>query len=220
VARISAPKQFEVKAAGTGRIDKWLSKQNLAYGPSNERMAGVTTKSSPLPLSSMHYPLFLDLADQSVVVIGAGGVATRKVRTLLAAKARVTVISPEAKATIRSLARSKRIRWVRRPYRRGDLRAASLAIAATNDLAVNESVCAEAKRLGLLINCIAPPSAGNFIVPSHVRHGGISLAISTGGASPAFAKRLRHDLERFLGHGYPRLLRRMSAARRVKKKTS
>ena len=183
-------------------------------------MAGVTTKSSPLPLSSMHYPLFLDLANQPVVVIGAGSVAARKVRSLLAAKARVTVISPEAKATIRQLVRSKRIRWVRRPYRQGDLRGASLAIAATSDLAINESVCTEAKRRRVLVNCIAPPSAGNFIVPSHVRRGGISLAISTGGASPAFAKRLRRDLERFLGHGYPGLLRRMSAARRVKKRAS
>lgn len=166
----------------------------------------------------MHYPLFLDLTDQPVVVIGAGGVATRKVRALLAAKARLTIISPEAGAEIRRLARSKRVRWVRRPYRRGDLRGVSLAIAATNDLAINESVCAEAKRLRVLVNCIAPPSAGNFIVPSLARRGGISLAISTGGASPAFAKRLRRDLERFLGHGYPRLLRKMSAARRGKKK--
>ncbi len=180
-------------------------------------MAGVTPASPPLPLSEMHYPLFLDLADRPVVVIGAGSVAARKIRTLLAAKARVTVISPESNATIRRLARSQRVRWVRRPYRRGDLRGASLAIAATNDLAVNESVCAEAKRLRVLVNCIAPPSAGNFIVPSHVRRGGISLAISTGGASPAFAKRLRRDLERFLGHGYPELLKRMSAARRADK---
>jgi siroheme synthase-like protein len=168
----------------------------------------------------MHYPLFLDLTDQPVVVIGAGGVATRKVRTLLAAKARVTVISPEARATIRRLVRTKRVRWVCRPYRRGDLRGAFLAVAATNDLAVNESVCTEAKGLRVLVNCIAPPSAGNFIVPSHVRRGGISLAISTGGASPAFAKRLRGDLERFLGHEYLRLLRRMSADRRAKKKAS
>jgi precorrin-2 dehydrogenase/sirohydrochlorin ferrochelatase len=168
----------------------------------------------------MHYPLFLDLTDQPVILIGAGVVASRKVRTLLAAQARVTVISPEAKATIRRLAQCKRIRWVRRPYRLGDLRSAFLVIAATNDLGVNKSVCAEAKRLGVLVNCIAPPSAGNFIVPSHARRGGISLAISTGGASPAFAKRLRRDLERFLSRGYPKLLRRMSADRRAKKKES
>lgn len=168
----------------------------------------------------MHYPLFLDLTDQPVVVIGAGTVANRKVRTLLAAKARVTIVSPEARATIRRLVNSKRVRWVRRPYRRGDLRNATLVIAATNDPDVNKSVCAEAKRRRALVNCVAPPSAGNFIVPSLVGRGGISVAISTGGSSPAFAKRLRRDLERFLGRGYPRLLRTMSAARRAKKMAS
>jgi len=166
----------------------------------------------------MRYPLFLDLAGQPVVVIGAGAVATRKIRTLLAANANVTVISPNASAVIRRLARTKRVRWMRRRYRRGDLRAAWLAIAATDDLAVNELVCAEAKRRRLLVNCIAPPSAGNFIVPSQVRRGGITVAISTGGASPALAQRLRRDLERFLGDEYPELLKRMSAARRAKKK--
>jgi precorrin-2 dehydrogenase/sirohydrochlorin ferrochelatase len=165
----------------------------------------------------MRYPLFLDLSGQSVVVIGAGGVATRKIRTLLGTGALVTVISPSASATIRKLAGAMRVRWVRRHYHRGDLSGARLAIAATDDVAVNELVCAEAKRRNLLVNCIVPPSAGNFIVPAQARRGGITLAISTGGASPAFAKRLRRDLERFLGREYPELLKRMSAARRATK---
>ena len=165
----------------------------------------------------MRYPLFLDLAGQPVIVIGAGNVATRKTRTLLAAGAIVTVISPAASAMICRLARTKRIRWVRKRYRQGDLRSARLVVAATDDLRVNTLVCAEAKRRKLLVNCIAPPSAGTFIVPSQVRRGGITLAISTGGTSPAFAKRLRRDLERFLGHEYPQLLKEMGAARRAKK---
>jgi len=165
----------------------------------------------------MRYPLFLDLAGQPVVVVGAGAVATRKIRTLLTTRANVTVISPKASAAVRRFARTGRLRWLRRGYCRGDLRPARLVIAATDDLAVNELVCTEAKRRKLLVNCVAPPSAGNFIVPSQVQRGGITLAISTGGASPALAKRLRRDLERFLGHEYPELLKRMSAARRVKK---
>jgi len=165
----------------------------------------------------MRYPLFLDLAGQRVVVIGAGRVAARKIRTLLAAGAIGTVVSPKANATIRRLAQTKHIRWVRRRYRRGDLRGARLVVAATDDLTVNMLVCTEAKRRKLLVNCIAPPAAGNFIVPSQVRRGGIGLAISTGGTSPAFAKRLRRDLERFLGHEYPQLLKEMGAARRAKK---
>ena len=165
----------------------------------------------------MRYPLFLDLASQPVVVIGAGSVASRKTRTLLAAGAVVTVISPVASAMIRRLARAKRIRWMRRRYRRGDLRRARLVIAATDDLMVNTLVCAEAKRRKLLVNCIAPPSAGTFIVPSQVRRGGITLAISTAGTSPAFAKRLRRDLERFVGREYPQLLKEMGATRRARK---
>jgi len=162
----------------------------------------------------MHYPLFLDLTDQPVVVVGAGNVATRKVRTLLGAGARVTIISPKANTVLRPLIRRKRVRWIRRTYRRGDLRGAQLVVAATNGPAVNELVCAEAKRRRLLVNCITPPSAGNFIVPSQVRRGGITVAISTGGASPAFAKRLRRDLERFLSDGYPALLKKMAKNRR------
>jgi precorrin-2 dehydrogenase/sirohydrochlorin ferrochelatase len=165
----------------------------------------------------MRYPLFLDLTNQSAVVIGAGSVAMRKIRTLLKAEAVVTVISPHATPSIRRFAQTKRVRWVRRRYRRGDLRGARLVIAATDDSTVNQIICAEANRRKLLVNCIVPPSAGNFFVPSLVRRGGISLAISTGGASPAFAKRLRVDLEHFLGDEYPRLLKAMVAARRVKK---
>ena len=165
----------------------------------------------------MRYPLFLDLTNQSAVVIGAGNVAARKIRTLLRAKATVTVFSPQATASIRRLAQTKRVRWVRRLYHPGDLRDAYLVIAATYDLAVNQIVCQEAKRRNLLVNCIAPPAWGNFIVPSLVRRDGISLAISTDGASPAFAKRLRHDLEHFLGDEYPQLLKAMSAVRRAKK---
>ena len=168
----------------------------------------------------MRYPLFLDLAGQPVVVIGAGKVATRKIRTLLAAPANVTVISPTASAAIRQFARADRVRWRRRRYRRGDLRGARLVIAATNDQAINELVCTEAKRRRLLVNCVAPPSAGNFIVPALVRRGGILLAISTGGASPAFAKQLRRELERFLDGGYSVRLNKMAGNRKRRNESS
>jgi precorrin-2 dehydrogenase / sirohydrochlorin ferrochelatase len=155
----------------------------------------------------MRYPLFLDLTDEPVVVIGAGKVAARKIRSLLAAGAGVTVISPRAYRL------PKAVRWLKRSYRRGDLAGARLVIAATDNLRVNELVCAEAKRRRQLVNCIAPPSAGNFHVPAVARRGGIALAISTDGASPAFAKRLRQDLERFLAGGYAERLKRMAAER-------
>ncbi len=165
----------------------------------------------------MRYPLFLDLSNQPAVVIGGGRVATRKIRTLLKAGAIVTVVSPTGAAAVRELAQSKRVRWVKRRYRSSDLRGARLVIAATDDLAINSKICATAKRRKLLVNCAAPPAAGNFIVPALVSRQGITLAISTGGASPAFAKRLRRDLEQFLGDEYPQLLKAMSKNRRLKK---
>ena len=149
---------------------------------------------------SMRYPLFFDLTNQPVVVVGAGKVASRKIRALLAAGARVTVISPKAEPAL-----AGKIRWLRRRYRRGDLRGARLVVAATDDPRINEQVCAEAKRRKLLVNCVAPPSAGNFIVPAVARRGRLIIAISTGGVSPALAKRLRRELERLLRKDYPEL---------------
>jgi precorrin-2 dehydrogenase/sirohydrochlorin ferrochelatase len=172
----------------------------------------------------MRYPIFLDLTGVPVIVIGAGRVATRKIRSLLAAGAVVTVISPVATVSIAARAsrgsglppatrfrapagraqkgaptkpkRVPRLRWRRRRYRPGDLRGAALVVAATNDRAVNEAVCREARRRKLLVNCVAPPEAGNFIVPATLRRGKITLAISTGGANPGTAKALRQALAR------------------------
>lgn len=145
----------------------------------------------------MRYPLFLDLTDQPVTVIGAGKVATRKIRSLLDAGARITVISPNRPP--------RDVRWIRRKYRHGDLAGARLVVAATDDQEVNRQVCAEAKRRRQFVNCIAPPLAGNFFVPAVARRNGIAIAISTDGRSPALAKRLRQELEQFLRARYPRL---------------
>lgn len=164
----------------------------------------------------MRYPLFLNIQTWPVVVVGAGAVASRKIRSLLAAGARVTVISPQATPSIRRMAAAGKLRWRKRRFIRGDLRHARLAVAATDDLDVNRRVCAEAIMRGLPVNCVAPPDAGNFFAPSVLRRGGITLAISTGGASPAFAKRLRRDLEAFLDDGYSDLLKQMSATRKNK----
>jgi precorrin-2 dehydrogenase/sirohydrochlorin ferrochelatase len=160
---------------------------------------GAGDRLAPTPISAMHYPLFLDLKNEPATVVGAGKVATRKIRSLLAAGANVTVISPQAYRL------PKGVRWLPRRYQRGDLAGARIVVAATNDLRVNQLVCAEAKHRRQLVNCIAPPSAGNFIVPAVARRGKLTIAISTGGLSPALAKQLRRDLERALRTGYSRL---------------
>ena len=163
----------------------------------------------------MRYPLFLNLTREKAVVIGAGRVAERKIRSLLAADAAVTMVSPKATAALRRFALAGKVRWLRRSYRAGDLRGARLVIAATDNETVNQHVCAEAKRRKLLVNCIAPPEAGNFIVPSVVRRGSLMIAISTGGASPALAKLLRRELEQTLSGRYAETAAKMAKLRKT-----
>jgi precorrin-2 dehydrogenase / sirohydrochlorin ferrochelatase len=163
----------------------------------------------------MYYPLFLNLTGEKAVVIGAGRVAERKIRSLLKAGAEVTMISPDATAVLRRFARTRKVRWLQRCYRAGDLRGARLVIAATDDETVNQHVCAEAKRRRLLVNCAASPDAGNFIVPSVVRRGNLTVAISTGGASPALAKLLRRELEQTLSGRYAEAAAKMIKLRNI-----
>jgi precorrin-2 dehydrogenase/sirohydrochlorin ferrochelatase len=141
--------------------------------------------------SAAHYPVFLDLRGRSVVVVGAGPVAVRKVKGLLEAGAVVTVIAPES---ITGLPVRQKIR----KYRPGDLKGAVLAFTATNDRAVNAQVTAEAKRRHIPVNVADAPEEGDFIVPARVRRGRIQIAISTGGESPRLAKQLREKLESVL----------------------
>jgi precorrin-2 dehydrogenase/sirohydrochlorin ferrochelatase len=167
----------------------------------------------------MHYPIYLNLAGQRALVVGAGRVATRKVKSLLAAKADVVVVSPHATPAICACAQRDRLHWRQRCYRKGDLRGCRIVIVATDDTSLNERICRQARRAGLLVNCAAPPSAGNFIVPSVVRKNGITLAISTGGVSPALARQLRRELEQFLGDEYAGLVRSLGKLRRDAQRT-
>lgn len=149
------------------------------------------------------YPISLiGLATRRSVVIGGGAVAARKVAGLLAAGAAVTVISPALVPELAQRAAAGEIEVVSRAYRPGDLAGAFLAIAATDDPAVNRAVWEEAERGGCLINVVDDPGHSNFIVPAVVRRGEIVLAISTGGASPALARRLRERLEAAIGPEY------------------
>jgi precorrin-2 dehydrogenase/sirohydrochlorin ferrochelatase len=129
-------------------------------------------------------------------------VAARKVEALLAADAQVTVISPQLCDRLQRLAAAHRIGVLDRPYRRGDLRGALLVIAATDQPEINERVWQEAQALGLLVNVVDDPDHCNFIAPSVVRRGPLSLAISTSGRCPALSRQLRWQLEGEFGPAY------------------
>jgi len=145
-----------------------------------------------------YYPIFLDLADRPCVVIGGGDVGRRKVEGLLAAGARVTVISPTLDPELGRLRDEGAIRHVQREYRDGDLEGFELCMVATDDAAVNGAVAREGRARRVWVNASDDPVNCDFILPSVVRKGNITLAASTGGGSPALARRLREELEAYL----------------------
>lgn len=124
-------------------------------------------------------------------MIGGGVIAERKIQQLLASDATVMVVSPESTPEIERLATEGTIRWIKRPYVTGDLAGAWLAIAATNDEETNRAVHAEAEREQTLLNVVDVPELCGFIAPSIVERGSVTIAISTGGTSPALARKLR-----------------------------
>ncbi|MCH7735990.1 MAG: bifunctional precorrin-2 dehydrogenase/sirohydrochlorin ferrochelatase [Chloroflexi bacterium] len=140
------------------------------------------------------YPVFLNLTGRRCVIIGGGQVAEGKITRLLDSGAKIVVISPDATQAIRSLAERGALELDSRKYRAGDLQGAFLAIAATNDLVVNQEIFEEAERLGILLNAVDDMPRCSFIAPSIVERGPVTIAISTGGASPALARKLRETL--------------------------
>lgn len=144
----------------------------------------------------------LGLASRQTIVVGGGKVAARKAEGLLAAGAAVKVISPDLTLGLQLLADSGDIAVLPRPYRDGDLEGAFLVIAATDDPAVNGSVWSEAERCGCLVNVVDDPLHSNFILPAVVQRDELSIAISTGGSSPALARRLRERIEMLIGPEY------------------
>ena len=140
---------------------------------------------------SRNYPAYLDLTGRRCEVIGAGVVAERKVAQLMASGADVTLVSPSATPELERLAAEKRLRWIRRAYVKGDLAGALLAIAATDDEAVNRAVHEEAEREKTLLNVVDVTPLCGFIAPSVVERGPVTVAISTAGTSPALARKMR-----------------------------
>ena len=161
-----------------------------------------------------YFPLFVELKGAPVLVVGGGRVAWSKVKQLRAFGARVTVAAPEAAAALKRLARERKIRWRRRAFRPGDLAGVKLAVAATDQQAVNEAVSRLARRKGIPVNVVDQPALCSFIFPAVVRRGKLVLAISTGGASPALAQWIRRDLQGRYGPEFGRSLAVMARARK------
>ena len=149
-----------------------------------------------------YYPIFLRVAGRSCLVIGGGRVAEEKVRSLLAAGARVTVISPQLTPGLRALAASEQITHQDRTYASSDAGGFFLAYAATDDADLHVKIAADAAAAGTLVNVVDQPQLCDFIMPSIVERGDLVIATSTSGTSPAMARRIRCELEQTFGPEY------------------
>ncbi len=160
-----------------------------------------------------YYPINLVLKNKQCVVIGAGTVAERKVKRLLEYGARICVISPEITPGLKFLAQKKKIILKCRKVSLNDLKGAYLVIAATTDRKTNALVSKYCQKKNILINVVDFPKDCNFILPSVVRRGALTISISTDGVSPALARKIREDLEKNFGAEYTKLLRLLKGIR-------
>ncbi len=164
-------------------------------------------------LDTPFYIACLRLKGRRCLVVGGGDVGLEKVEGLLACDADVTLVAPEAHPALTELAAERSIRWQRRAYESADLDGCLIAIAATGDSEVNIGVFHDAERKAMLVNVVDVPPLCNFILPAIVRTGPLAVAISTAGASPALAKRMKREIADRFGEPYATLAVLLNDAR-------
>jgi siroheme synthase-like protein len=156
-------------------------------------------------LETPFYIACLKLTGRRCLVVGGGDIGLEKVEGLLACDAKVVLVAPDAVEPLRELAAEGSIEWERREYRSEDLERTFIAIAATDDTDVNIRVYEDAERRAMLVNVVDVPPLCNFILPAIVRTGPLAIAISTAGASPALAKRMKTEVADLFGEEYAEL---------------
>ena len=157
-----------------------------------------------------YYPINLDVTDKKALVVGGGQIAYRKVKDLASCGASVTVVSPRFCA---ALLRMKGIQRLKREYKKTDIRGACVVVSATDSQKVNRRVSEHADSVGIPVNVVDQPALCSFIVPALLSRGELLIAISTGGASPAMARRLREKLEADLDPAFVKHLSLMKEIR-------
>ena len=162
-----------------------------------------------------YYPIYLNLTGKRCVILGGGTIAQGKIAALREAGASITIISPDATDGIKRAAQRGDVVFEQREYREGDLEGVFIAVAATNVWHVNRQIFEEAEARGVLLNVVDDPDQCTFIAPSIVRRDPITLAVSTGGASPALARKMRETLAEAPALKWADLAGALGQARRV-----
>jgi precorrin-2 dehydrogenase len=160
------------------------------------------------------FPLFLKLRGRHCLIVGGGKISEGKIESLFSTGAQIRVVSPTATPQIAAWDKSKRLRWQKRKFRNADLAGVFLVIAATSSSQVHRAIYREATRRGVLCNIVDVPRLCDFYYPAVVQRGDLQIAISTAGASPLLAKRLRQKFEREFGSAYSDWLKTLARDRR------
>jgi precorrin-2 dehydrogenase/sirohydrochlorin ferrochelatase len=156
-------------------------------------------------LETPFYIACLKLTGRRCLVVGGGEIGLEKVEGLLACDGDVTLVAPDAVPELQELAREGSLRWERREYRPDDLERAFMVIACTDDTDINIGIYNDAEARAMLVNVVDVPPLCNFILPAILRTGPLAIAISTAGASPALAKRMKREIGELFGEEYATL---------------
>jgi len=149
-----------------------------------------------------YYPIYIDIEDHAVLIVGGGTVCARKAETMMRYGARVTIVSPEVTEEIAAWERDGALAVHLKKYAEGDLDGASIVIASTDDQCVNARVARDCRRRRIPVNVVDVTHLCEFIVPAIIQKGSIQIAISTGGKSPALGRTLKEDVDRMIGPEY------------------
>ena len=166
-----------------------------------------------------YYPIFLDIENRSVVIIGGGTVCARKAETMMKYGAKVTVVAPEFHDDIAKYAADGVLQTRQKTYDEADLEGASVVIASTDNPCINGRIARDARRRKIPVNVVDVTHLCEFIVPAIVETGSIQLAVSTGGKSPALARTLKEDLQKLVGPEYAEVNDALGSLRASAKKT-
>jgi precorrin-2 dehydrogenase/sirohydrochlorin ferrochelatase len=160
-----------------------------------------------------YYPIYLNMRGRPCLVIGGGGVAERKIAGLLEVGAKPTVVSPAITDTIARWSREHSVQLIARRYQTGDLSDYEIAFVATDDGAVNAQVFSDGRRIGVWVNAADDPAHCDFILPSVLRRADLTVAVSSGGTSPALSRTIREELELYFTEEYELLVKLAADAR-------
>ena len=146
-----------------------------------------------------YYPIYIELEKKTVLVVGGGAVASRKVQTLLEYGALVKIVSPRIIPSLADMVDGDKCVWIQKEYSAEDIQDCVLVFSCTEKEEINARVAQDAKANNLLINVVDDPDKCSFIVPSILRRGSLTIAVSTAGSSPMVARQIREELEGFYG---------------------